>query len=192
MNVARRMRARRLQGTCPVADNDFVDAGAIQAAAAASAASYRSFADATRSVLDLLSQQIPDAAVFLAHLDRGQQLHRVVDARNGGEFGLRSNLAFPLDESYCALMINDRGPRLCNDVRSHPVYGRSIAQARFGAAPTSACRSSSPTGRASARCAPSAARPACSAVSTSSSSRCSRACSPTSSSARPTSATCAA
>ena len=62
----------------------------------ASAASYRSFADATRAVLDLLEQQIPDVAVFLAHLDRSHEIHRIVDARNGAEFGLRSNLALPL------------------------------------------------------------------------------------------------
>src|SRR4029079_12839906 len=43
--------------TWPRTDDDVpVDGGAIKAAAAASAASYRSFADATRSVLDLLER----------------------------------------------------------------------------------------------------------------------------------------
>lgn len=117
----------------PVADNNLMDAGAIQAAAAASAASYRSFADATRSVLDLLEQQVPDVAIFLAHLDRSQDLHRIVDSRNGGEFGLRSNLSIPLGESFCALMVGDRGPHICNDVPRDPVYGMAAAQDRFGA-----------------------------------------------------------
>src|SRR4051794_27651498 len=70
-----------------------MESGAIKAGVAASTTSYRSFADATRSVLDLLTQQLPDVAVFLAHLDRSHDIHRIVDTRNGGEFGLRSNLA---------------------------------------------------------------------------------------------------
>jgi diguanylate cyclase (GGDEF)-like protein len=110
-----------------------VDVKAMEAAAAASAASYRSFADATRSVLDLLEQQIPGVAVFLAHIDRSHDTHRIVDTRNGGEFGLRSNLALPLSESYDVHMSDDRAPRMCNDVPGHPVYGRVAAQARFAA-----------------------------------------------------------
>src|SRR4051812_7791120 len=110
-----------------------MESGAIKAGVEATAASYRSFADATRSVLDLLSQQIPDVAVFLAHLDRSHDIHRVVDARNGGEFGLRSNLALPLSESFCVHMADDRAPRLCNDVAGHPVYGRVAAQKQFAA-----------------------------------------------------------
>ncbi|MEA2170446.1 MAG: hypothetical protein QOF76_3746 [Solirubrobacteraceae bacterium] len=96
-------------------------------------ASYRSFADATRAVLDLLETQVPGAAVFLAHLDRGHEIHRIVDTRNGGEFGLRSNLALPLSDSFCVHMADDRAPRLCNDVAAHPIYGRVAAQSRFGA-----------------------------------------------------------
>jgi diguanylate cyclase (GGDEF)-like protein len=110
-----------------------MESGAMRAAAKASAASYRSFADATRSVLDLLEQQVPDVAVFLAHLDRSHEIHRIVDTRNGGEFGLRSNLALPLSDSYCVHMADDRAPRRCNDVPNDPVYGRVAAQARFGA-----------------------------------------------------------
>src|SRR3954452_3497220 len=110
-----------------------MESGAIKAGVQASAASYKSFADATRAVLDLLEQQIPDAAVFLAHLDRSHEIHRIVDARNGADFGLRSNLALPLSESYCVHMADNRAPRLCNDVPGHPVYGRIAAQARFGA-----------------------------------------------------------
>src|SRR3954452_9317406 len=110
-----------------------MESGAIKAGMQASAASYRSFADATRSVLDLLEQQMPGVAVFLAHIDRANDVHRIVDARNGGEFGLRSNLALPLSEAFCLPMVDDRGPRRCNDVPSHPVYGRAGAQVRFGA-----------------------------------------------------------
>src|SRR5439155_5402578 len=109
------------------------DPSAMQAAAAASAASYRSFADATRSVLDLLEQQVPGVAVFLAHLDRGHDIHRIVDTRNGGEFGLRSNLALPLSDSFCVHMADRRAPNLCNDVDRDPVYGLVGARTRFGA-----------------------------------------------------------
>jgi diguanylate cyclase (GGDEF)-like protein len=100
----------------------FVDASAIQAAAAATSATYRSFADATRSVLDLLEQHFPDAVLYLAHLDRAQFIHRIVDARNGGGVGLRSNLAIPLGDAFCSHMAEDRAPRLCNAVGREPVY----------------------------------------------------------------------
>lgn len=110
-----------------------MESGAIWAATDVSTTSYRSFADATRSVLDLLETQLPGVAVFLAHLDRGHDIHRIVDTRNGGEFGLRSNLALPLSDSFCLHMADDRAERLCNDVGRHPVYGRVAAQGRFGA-----------------------------------------------------------
>ena len=101
-----------------------MESQAIQAAAAVSATSYRSFADATRSVLDLLERHLPPSGIFLAHLDRGQDIHRVVDTRGGGEYGLHSNLAIPLSASFCVHMADDRAPRLCNDVPGHPLYGR--------------------------------------------------------------------
>jgi diguanylate cyclase (GGDEF)-like protein len=126
------MRAR-LQVGAAIADDLSMDSRAIQAAADMGTASYRSFADATRAVLDLLETQVPGAAVFLAHLDRGHEIHRIVDTRNGGEFGLRSNLALPLSDSFCVHMADDRAPRLCNDVAAHPIYGRVAAQSRFGA-----------------------------------------------------------
>jgi len=110
-----------------------VDASAIQAAAAATSASYRSFADATRSVLDLLERHLPDAVLYLAHLDRGQFIHRIVDTRNGAGVGLRSNLAIPLGDAFCSHMAEDRAPRLCNDVGRHPVYASLPMQDRVGA-----------------------------------------------------------
>jgi diguanylate cyclase (GGDEF)-like protein len=103
-------------------DDGAVDVGAIQAAAAASAASYRSFADATRSVLDLLERLMPGCALYLSHLDRAHEVHRIVDTRGGAALGLRSNLATPLAESFDLAMSEGRAPRLCNDVTADPVY----------------------------------------------------------------------
>ena len=110
-----------------------MDTGAIQAAAAASTTSYRSFADATRAVLDLCAHQLDDCTVFLAHLDRSNGVHRIVDARRGGDFGLQSNLALPLAESFDIHMAEERGPRLCNDIAQHPLYSRLGAERRFDA-----------------------------------------------------------
>jgi diguanylate cyclase (GGDEF)-like protein len=107
-----------------------MDASAIKAAAAASSASYRSFADATRSVLDLLEHHMPTSILYLAHLDRGQFIHRIVDARNGVPIGLRSNLAIPLGDAFCSHMAEDRSPRLCNDVPGHDLYGELPMQRR--------------------------------------------------------------
>ena len=110
-----------------------VDASAIQAATAATSATYRSFADATRSVLDLLERHLPDAVLFLAHLDRAQFIHRIVDARNGGGVGLRSNLATPLGDAFCSHMAEDRAPRLCNAVGRNDVYRDLPMQEQVGA-----------------------------------------------------------
>src|ERR1044071_1302552 len=109
-----------------------MDVGAIQAGAAATAATYRSFAGATRSVLDLLERHKPGCAVYMAHLDRGQFIHRIVDVRGGGDFNLRSNQALPLGDAFCSHMSEGRGPRLCGDVARHEVYGRLAMQPRGG------------------------------------------------------------
>src|SRR3954462_12328379 len=105
----------------------------MQAAAPATTATYRLFADATRSVLDLLERHMPGSAVFLAHLDRGQFIHRMVDVRVGGEYGLRSNQSLPLGDAFCAHMVEGRAPRRCGDVASHDVYRRLAMQQRVGA-----------------------------------------------------------
>jgi diguanylate cyclase (GGDEF)-like protein len=110
-----------------------MDVGAINAAAAASAASYRSFADATRSVLDLLERLMPGTGLYLAHLDRTHAVHRIVDTRGGGALGLRSNHATPLAESYDLAMAEERAPRLCNDLSSDPIYAEVGMQRRAGA-----------------------------------------------------------
>jgi diguanylate cyclase (GGDEF)-like protein len=110
-----------------------MDVGAINAAAAASAASYRSFADATRSVLDLLERVLPGTALYLAHLDRTHAVHRIVDTRGGSELGMRSNLATPLADSYDLAMVEERAPRVCNDLSADPVYAELGMQGRAGA-----------------------------------------------------------
>src|SRR5215207_8561259 len=111
----------------------WMDAGAIKAGGAASTASYRSFADATRSVLDLLERLLPDCALYLSHLDRTHAVHRIVDTRAGAALGLRSNLATPLEESYDIAMADERAPRLCNDLSAEPAYAGVGMQRRAGA-----------------------------------------------------------
>jgi diguanylate cyclase (GGDEF)-like protein len=110
-----------------------METGAIRAAAATSAASYRSFADATRSVLDLLERLMPGTVLYLAHLDRTHAVHRIVDVRGGSAVGLRSNLATPLAESLDFAMSEERAPRLCNDVAAHSVYADLAMQHRMPA-----------------------------------------------------------
>jgi diguanylate cyclase (GGDEF)-like protein len=111
----------------------YVDVSAIQAAAAATSATYRSFADATRSVLDLLERHMPGSTLFLAHLDRGQFIHRIVDVRRGGDYGLRSNQSRPLADAFCSHMAEGRAPRRCGDIGSHEIYGRLGMQALVSA-----------------------------------------------------------
>ena len=110
-----------------------MDVGAIQAASVATTASYRSFADATRSVLDLLEAHLPDATLFLSHLDRGHNVHRIVDTRAGESFGLQANQATPLRDSYCGRMAEDLGPRRVDDLAAHPVYATLDVQQQLGA-----------------------------------------------------------
>jgi diguanylate cyclase (GGDEF)-like protein len=105
-----------------VADNLSVEVGAIKAVTETAATSYRSFADATRSVLDLLERLLPGATVYLAHLDRTHNVHRIVDVRGNGPFSLTSNQASVLSQSFCRHMADGEGPRLCNDVPGHAAY----------------------------------------------------------------------
>ena len=76
---------------------------------------------------------MPDAVLYLAHLDRAQFIHRIVDTRNAGGIGLRSNLATPLGDAYCSHMAEDRAARLCNDVPRDPIYRSLPMQERVGA-----------------------------------------------------------
>jgi diguanylate cyclase (GGDEF)-like protein len=112
-----------------------MDSGAIKAAAAAATtASYQSFADATRSVLDLLVRLVPDTTLYLAHLDRQHNVHRIVDVRAGAALGLHSNQATDLRESLDLAMAENRAARLCNDVAADPVYADLDMHRRLGAA----------------------------------------------------------
>src|SRR3954464_7498815 len=110
-----------------------MDVSSMQAATAATTATYRSFADATRSVLDLLERHKPGCAVYMAHLDSGQLIHRIVDVRGGGEFNLRSNQALPLGDAFCAHMAEGRGLRRCGDIGRDEVYAPLVMQQRVGA-----------------------------------------------------------
>jgi diguanylate cyclase (GGDEF)-like protein len=94
------------------------------------ASAYRSFADATRAVLDLLERHYAGTTVFLSHLDRAQNLHRIVDSRGGG-YGLRANHTMALAEAWCRHMADGDAPRLCNDLHNHPLYGTIAAQIRL-------------------------------------------------------------
>ena len=69
----------------------------------------------------------------MAHLDRGQFIHRIVDVRGGADFSLRSNQALPLGDAFCSHMAEGRAPRLCGDVGGHEVYARLAMQQRVGA-----------------------------------------------------------
>src|SRR5919197_2438055 len=109
-----------------------MDASAIQAAAAATSATYRSFADATRTVLDLLERHMPSAGIYLAHLDRAQLIHRIVDARNAVDYGLRSNQATPLGDAFDSHMADDRTPRRSGNVLIEPTYGGLPMQRKLG------------------------------------------------------------
>ena len=167
-----------------------MDTSAIKAAAAASSATYRSFADATRAVLDLLERQMPDGDAVSSRISTAASSSIASSTRARRRVGLRSNLATPLGESSDLAMAEDRGPRLCNDLAAHPVYGAPRCSSRLGAGAylgvplelsdgtrVGSLAALSPRGRAA------------SAATTSSSSGCSPACSPPSSSARATSAT---
>jgi diguanylate cyclase (GGDEF)-like protein len=109
-----------------------MDASAINTAVG-SAASYRSFADATRSVLDLLERLMPGCSLYLSHLDRTHSVHRIVDTRGGEALGLRCNLSTPLHDSYDIAMADERAPRLCNDLGNDPVYAGIRMQSRAAA-----------------------------------------------------------
>lgn len=92
--------------------------------AAASAATYASSAEATRAVLEVLARQFPDAGVFLAHLDRDEEVHRIVDVRGGSAFNLVADQASALGDSLCAHMADGTGPGRCDDIASHPLYAQ--------------------------------------------------------------------
>jgi len=84
-------------------------------------------------VLDVSVKQLPDATLFLSHLDRSHNVHRIVDTRAGESFGLQANQATPLRDSFCGQMADDAAPRRCDDISGHPVYARLDQQSRLAA-----------------------------------------------------------
>src|SRR5919108_2238122 len=69
----------------------------------------------------------------VAGVDRGQFIHRIVDVRGGGDYGLRSNQALPLGDAFCSHMAEGRAPRRCGDVGGHELYRGLALQHRVGA-----------------------------------------------------------
>src|ERR1700709_2644948 len=80
-----------------------------------------------------LERDIPSAGLYLAHLDRGQFIHRIVDARNGLEYGLRSNNAMPLGGAFDSHMPEARAARRPGNVGTDPTYAALPMQARVTA-----------------------------------------------------------
>ena len=103
-----------------------------QAAAAASAASYRSFADATRSVLDLLERLMPGTR---STSRTSTARSRAPDRRHAGRHRARAALQprHPARGLLRLAMAEERAPRLCNDLSADPVYAELAMQRRAGA-----------------------------------------------------------
>ena len=99
-----------------------MDVGAIRAAAAASATTYGSFADATRSVLDLLERVMPDTRSTSHTSTAPTRCTGSSTSAAAAALGLHSNLATPLADSFDLAMAEERAPRLCNDLDADPVY----------------------------------------------------------------------
>ncbi len=106
-----------------------MDPTVLSAASRLSGRSFEGFSEATQAVLEMLERQLPESAVFVAHLDHDQQLWRLVDARGAGSFTAAPGMTLPADESLCFHMATDRAPRLCNDAAADPVYGRLAMRA---------------------------------------------------------------
>ena len=60
---------------------------------------------------------------------KSNDVHRIVDTRNGKPFALRANVTMPLSDAFCSYMVNNEAPQLENNVAKSPVYSRlSVAQ----------------------------------------------------------------
>ncbi len=95
----------------------------------AGAGGFRSFAEATRSVLELIEERLPKSVVFLAHLDEADGVLRFVDARSSdGSAVVEAGQSVPLDASLCFHMAAKRGPQLTADAAADPVYGPLAAR----------------------------------------------------------------
>ncbi|MEA2459123.1 MAG: hypothetical protein QOC95_2095, partial [Thermoleophilaceae bacterium] len=92
------------------------------AAGDAPAQHFRTFLDGMRATLDTLEQRVPGSALMLGHLDYSARVMRIVDSRGPADLNLAPGRTFPLDESPGYRMASGRGPRLCGDIASEPVY----------------------------------------------------------------------
>ena len=87
----------------------YVDVSAIQAAAAATTTTYRSFADATRSVLDLLEHHMPNSA-RLSRASGSRSVHPP-DRGRAPRLGVRAALQPVAPARGRVLLAHGRGPR---------------------------------------------------------------------------------
>ena len=106
-----------------------MDGQAVNAAADLTARRFSSFSEATRAVLEMLEEQLPSGAVFVAHFDDSEDRWRVLDARGDSSFDLAPGASMDLNETLCIRMAGGRAPMLSGDVQADPSYG-SLTVAR--------------------------------------------------------------
>ncbi|MBN1528983.1 MAG: sensor domain-containing diguanylate cyclase [Thermoleophilaceae bacterium] len=100
-----------------------MDGQAVNAAADLTARRFSSFSEATRAVLEMLEEQLPAGAVFVAHFDDAEDRWRVLDARGDSSFDLAPGTSMELSESLCIRMASGISPMLSGDVQADPSYG---------------------------------------------------------------------
>lgn len=83
---------------------------------------FRTFLDGVRVALDALERKLAGSVVMLGHLDHSTRVLRVLDARAPADLRLEPGRTFVIDEAPCYHMASGRGPRLCGDIASEPVY----------------------------------------------------------------------
>ena len=81
-----------------------MDGQAVNAAADLTARRFSSFSEATRAVLEMLEEQLPSGAVFVAHFDDSEDRWRVLDARGDSSFDLAPGASMDLNETLCIRM----------------------------------------------------------------------------------------
>jgi diguanylate cyclase (GGDEF)-like protein len=104
----------------PPVPNQFRGGGA--GAATAPVRRFRTFLDGMRIALDALEERMPGSVLMLGHLDYSTRVMRLIEARGPADLSLAPGRTFPLDEAPCYHMSSGRGPRLCGDIASEPVY----------------------------------------------------------------------
>lgn len=81
----------------------------------AAAGRWRSASDAVQGALAYLEQQVPEAVVWVAHLDYSGRRWQVLDARRGEARGVEAGTTAVLDESACYHVAAARTPGLVAD-----------------------------------------------------------------------------